>query len=57
VNGYPFEVRVPSGSEVSGAVLADHVKCLDWRARSASFACRLPPQTVVEVVLKLERLL
>ena len=30
--GYPFGVEV-SGSKVSGVVLADHVKNLDWKAR------------------------
>jgi mRNA interferase MazF len=31
--GYPFEVPLPAGLAVSGVVLADHVKCLDWRSR------------------------
>jgi len=31
--GYPFEVDVQGDPHVSGVVLADQVKCLDWQAR------------------------
>jgi mRNA interferase MazF len=31
--GYPFEVDICSGPQVSGVVLADQVTCLDWQAR------------------------
>lgn len=37
VKGYPFEVQVaPSTGKVAGVVLADQVRCLDWRSRNAS---------------------
>jgi mRNA interferase MazF len=36
IKGYPFEVTVPSGCGVTGVVLADHIKSVDWRARRAS---------------------
>ncbi len=55
--GYPFEVIVPSGLKVEGAFLSDHVKCLDWKARRASFICRLPAPLVAEVLGKLSTLL
>jgi mRNA interferase MazF len=51
IKGYPFEVEIPEGQRVSGAVLADHVKSLDWTARRARFLCRIP-ETVTESVLK-----
>lgn len=57
VKGYPFEVVVPDGLEVSGAVLADQVKSLDWRARRAALVCRVPKQTVRDVLGKLGTLL
>ncbi len=53
VKGYPFEVVIPPGHQVSGAVLADQVKSLDWRARQAAFICRLPRATTSEVLGKL----
>ena len=57
VKGYPFEVLVPGGLAVGGAVLSDQAKSLDWRARQAEFAFRLPAETVQEVLLKLGTLL
>jgi mRNA interferase MazF len=50
IKGYPFEVRIPEGLSVSGAVLADQVKSLDWRARGAEFACSLPAETIGSVL-------
>ena len=55
--GYPFEVAIPTGLPVSGVVLADQVKSLDWRVREAEFAVRLPDNTSAEVVGKLAVLL
>jgi len=55
--GYPFEVAVPSGLPVSGVVLSDHVRSLDWRARRAEWACSLPPPATAEVLAKLQTLL
>jgi mRNA interferase MazF len=57
VKGYPFEVLIPDGLEVNGAILSDQVKSLDWRARKAKFGCKLPPDVFNEVVQKLSTLL
>lgn len=40
VKGYPFEVLLPEGSGVVGVVLADQIKSLDWRARTAKLIDR-----------------
>jgi|GEM_PF-6670098 len=40
-----------------GVILADQVKSLDWKPRQAELICRLPRETVQEVLLKLNRLL
>ncbi len=50
VKGYPFEVALPNGLGVEGAVLSDHLKNLDWRARAARYKGRLPPRFLREVV-------
>ncbi|MGH9421802.1 MAG: endoribonuclease MazF, partial [Thermoanaerobaculia bacterium] len=42
IKGYPFEVSIPSGLPVSGVVLADQVRNLDWQARKASLICPVP---------------
>ena len=55
--GYPFEVAVPAGLGVTGVVLADQVRSLDWRARSASLLGRLPDATVQEIRQKVRVLL
>jgi mRNA interferase MazF len=55
--GYPFEVAIPAGLDVSGVVLSDQVKSLDWRARRARLLCPLPPMVVDEVLRKLGVLL
>ena len=57
IKGYPFEVRIPAGLVVTGVVLADQVKSLDWRARNAELVCNLPGATVGEVLHKLRALL
>ena len=55
--GYPFEVHIPEGLPVRGAVLADHVKSLDWRERKADFVCIVPAAVVAEVLDLLDLLL
>jgi mRNA interferase MazF len=57
IKGYPFEVLIPDGLPISGAILADQVKCLDWMARQAAFVCKLPEATLDEVLQKLNTLL
>lgn len=57
VKGYPFEVRIPPGLPVAGAILSDQVKSLDWRARHAEPACALPADIVAEVLQKLGTLI
>jgi mRNA interferase MazF len=57
VKGYPFEVSIPVDLPVTGVVLSDQAKSLDWRARKAEFMCALPSQTTQEVLLKLGTLL
>jgi mRNA interferase MazF len=57
VKGYPFEVGIPPGLGVTGVVLSDQAKSLDWRTRKAEFICRLPEDTVAEALAKLGTLL
>ena len=57
VKGYPFEVALPSGLAVSGVVLADHIRSLDWRVRRAVLAGVAPSDVLDEVIARLEPLL
>ena len=57
VKGHPFEVALPPENDVTGVVLSDQIRSLDWRARRARFATTAPPQVVSEVREKLAVLL
>jgi len=55
--GYPFEILLPAGLPVAGAILSDQVKSLDWRARNAELICTLPTETIAEALQKMATLL
>lgn len=57
VKGYPFEVGLPQGFPITGMVLADHVKSLDWRKRRAEPVGRVPPGILRDVLDRLASLL
>lgn len=57
IKGYPFEVILPAGLPIAGAILSDQVKSLDWRARNAELICALPAEIVSEIIQKLSALL
>lgn len=52
IKGYPFEVNV-SGKKISGAILSDQVKSLDWKARKAKFIEKVNPSVLREVISKI----
>ena len=57
VKNYPFETLLPDGLKVSGVVLSDHLKSLDWRVRKAAFAGKAPEMVVAEVRAKIQTLI
>ena len=57
VKGYPFEVALPAGLPVSGVILADQGKSLDWRSRRATLIASLPDDVLEDILLKLGALL
>lgn len=54
---YPFVVPLLGEPEASGAVLADQVRAIDWRARRARKQGRASDRTVQEVLARLQALL
>ncbi len=56
IKGYPFEVLIPDDFKISGAILSDQVKSLDWKARQAELVCKLPSTVIDEVLQKLNTL-
>jgi mRNA interferase MazF len=55
--GYPWEVVIPDNDYVSGVVLSDQVKSLDWRQRRAEFVGTPGAVLLEEVVEKAVALL
>ena len=55
--GYPFEVTLPDNIKVSGVILSDQIRNLDWKARKASFCCKAPTATFAEALNKLGTIL
>jgi mRNA interferase MazF len=53
LKGYPFEVALPSGLEVQGAILSDQLKSLDWKARRARCIGQVPGEVLEEAVGKI----
>jgi len=42
---------------VRGVILSDQIKSLDWRVRKAELICKLPKETIEEVLRKVYVLL
>jgi mRNA interferase MazF len=55
--GYPFEVKIPAGLGVTGVILADQAKSMDWRVRQAEYIAQLPVRIHQQVLAKLTVLL
>lgn len=53
VKGYPFEVTLPHEGDITGVVLADQLKSLDWRSRDADRVGEAPAEVVREVLAKI----
>ena len=54
---YHFKVALPAAGAVTGVVLANRIKSLDWWARRIRFESKAPPRVVSEVFEKLAVLL
>jgi mRNA interferase MazF len=53
VKGYPFEVLLPANGKVTGAILSDQIKSLDWKARKAKLITKASPEVIAEVIGKI----
>jgi mRNA interferase MazF len=57
LKGSSFEVPVPRGSGLSGAVLSDHLRSLDWIERQAEFHSKATEDLLIEVLGRIEAIL
>jgi len=47
---FPFHVALPEGSSVTGFVMVEQVKAIDFRARRARFLDKIPVHVLNEVL-------
>lgn len=57
IKGSPWEVPLPRGVGVTGAVLSNQVRSLDWIARGATFRSEATHDLLCEVLGRLEAIL
>jgi mRNA interferase MazF len=57
INGYPFEVVLAKGLKISGAILSDQVRSLDWISLKAEYIEKVPDEIFFEVKGKLDALI
>lgn len=55
--GSSFEVPLPRGVGVSGFVLTDNLRSLDWIARNASFKSKVNQEVMWEVLGRIEAIM
>ena len=52
IKGSPFEVPLPRGMAVTGAILVSHLKSFDWLSRNVTFIGVAPLQLSDEAVAR-----
>lgn len=57
IKGYPFEVVVVDRGKPTGAILADQIKSLDWRARRAKRVARATAEQLGDVLARIHVLI
>ena len=53
---YPFEVNI-EGKKISGVILSDYIKSIDWRFRKAKFIEKLNENCLSECIAKISTLI
>jgi mRNA interferase MazF len=55
--GSPFEVPLPRGVGITGYVLSNQMRAIDWIARNAQFHSRANEDLIAEVLGRIEAIL
>jgi len=55
--GYPFEVKLTTDLPISGVILSDQIKSLDWKIRKIKFICTVPEKSYLEAIKKFSLLI
>lgn len=56
IKNYPFEIVIRGNPNVTGAILSDQIKNLDWRARKARHKGRVSDDEFTETLAKIRAL-
>jgi len=54
IRDWPFEVVLPEGCDIRGAVIADQIRNLSWTERGATFACKAGDAVLADVRARLK---
>lgn len=54
IKGYPFEVKLPKGLEIEGAILTDHVKSIDWKSRNMKIITKAPDEVTDTCIKRIQ---
>jgi mRNA interferase MazF len=54
--GYPFEVGI-NEKKISGVVLSDQIRSLDWKARNTTFIAKAKPKVLKAIQSNLQLLI
>jgi len=57
IKNYPFEVVIRGNPNVTGVILSDQIKNLDWRARKTRHKGKVSDDTLAETLAKIRALL
>jgi mRNA interferase MazF len=52
IKNYPFEVKIEN-KKISGVILSDQIKSLDWKTRELEFITKISPEKIDEVIGKI----
>jgi mRNA interferase MazF len=55
--GIPFHIAIPEGAGVTGFVMAEQVKAIDYRSRQVKRIGQAPPEVLAEVLAVLDAFL
>jgi mRNA interferase MazF len=53
----PFYVRIPEGEAVTGVIMTDQTRSLDFRAREAKLICECPDLLLQDVLRRIKPIL
>ena len=52
-----FDVEVPRGAQLTGVILSNQIRDLDWMARNAEFHSKCDADTLMQVLCRIEAIL